>query len=118
MGCSTGVRYGGRAAIVRIAYATMVAVTYAFDVADPVRITLFAAGAALEGALLAPDPQPRDRVRTLGWASMVSATIAVVVTIALTLNDRGVGRSGTACPADVFVVRAAVLESACRESGC
>jgi hypothetical protein len=66
MGCSTGVRYGGRAAIVRIAYATMVAVTYAFDVADPVRITLFAAGAALEGALLAPDPQPKDRVRTLG----------------------------------------------------
>jgi len=55
---------GGRAAIVRIAYATMVAVTYAFDVADPVRITLFAAGAALEGALLAPDPQPKDRVRT------------------------------------------------------
>jgi hypothetical protein len=30
------------------------------------RITLFAAGAAFEGALLAPDPQPRDRVRTLG----------------------------------------------------
>jgi hypothetical protein len=44
----------------------MVAVTSAFDVADPLRITLFAAGAAFEGALLAPDPQPRDRVRALG----------------------------------------------------
>ena len=54
-----------------------------FDVADPVRITLFAAGAAFEGALLAPDPQPRDRVRTLGWASVVAA-VAVVVTVALT----------------------------------
>ena len=66
-----------------LAWATMVAVTSAFDVADPLRITLFAAGAAFEGALLAPDPQPRDRVRTLGCASMVSA-VAVVVTVALT----------------------------------
>jgi hypothetical protein len=49
-----------------LAWATMLAVTSAFDVADPLRITLFAAGAAFEGALLAPDPQPRDRVRTLG----------------------------------------------------
>ena len=49
-----------------LAWATMVAVTSAFDVADPLRITLFAAGAAFE--------------------------------------DRGVVRSGTACPADVFVV--------------
>ena len=68
-----------------LAWATMVAVTSAFDVADPVRITLFAAGAAFEGALLAPDPQPRDRVRTLGWASVVAA-VAVVVTVALTQN--------------------------------
>lgn len=68
-----------------LAWATMVAVTSAFDVADPVRITLFAAGAAFEGALMAPDPQPRDRVRTLGWASVVAA-IAVVVTVALTQN--------------------------------
>jgi hypothetical protein len=63
----------------------MVAVTSAFDVADPVRITLFAAGAAFEGALLAPDPQPKDRVRTLGWAAVVAA-VAVVVTVALTQN--------------------------------
>ncbi len=64
-----------------LAWATMVVVTS--DVTDPVRITLFAAGAAFEGALLAPDPQPRDRVRTLGWASVVAA-VAVVVTVALT----------------------------------
>jgi hypothetical protein len=50
-----------------------------------VRITLFAAGAAFEGALLAPDPQPMDRVRTLGWASVVAAA-AVVVTVELTRN--------------------------------
>jgi hypothetical protein len=68
-----------------LAWATMVAVTSAFDVADPLRITLFAAGAAFEGALLAPDPQPRDRVRTLGWASVVAA-VAVVVTVALIQN--------------------------------
>jgi uncharacterized membrane protein YgaE (UPF0421/DUF939 family) len=68
-----------------LAWATMVAVTSAFDVADPLRITLFAAGAAFEGALLAPDPQPRDRVRTLGWAAVVAA-VAVVVTVALTQN--------------------------------
>ena len=68
-----------------LAWATMVVVTSAFDVADPLRITLFAAGAAFEGALLAPDPQPRDRVRTLGWASVVAA-VAVVVTVALTRN--------------------------------
>jgi hypothetical protein len=66
-----------------LAWATMVAVTFALDVADPVRITLFAAGAAFEGALLAPDPRPRDRVRTLGWAAAVAA-VAIVVTVALT----------------------------------
>jgi len=60
----------------------MVAVTSAFDVANPLRITLFDAGAAFEGALLAPDPQPRDRVRTLGWAAVVAA-VAVVATVAL-----------------------------------
>ncbi|WP_123028484.1 FUSC family protein [Mycolicibacterium stellerae] len=65
-----------------LAWATMVAVTFAFDVADPVRITLFAAGAAFEGALLAPDPQPADRIRTLGWAAVVAA-VAIVATVAL-----------------------------------
>lgn len=76
-------RRGARAACATVlAWATMVAVTSAFDVTDPFRITLFAAGAAFEGALLAPDPQPIDRVRTLGWASVVSA-VAIVVTVAL-----------------------------------
>jgi len=67
-----------------LAWATTVAVTAAFDVDDPLRITLFAAGAALEGALLAPDPQPKDRVRTIGWAAVVSAA-AVVITVQLSL---------------------------------
>jgi uncharacterized membrane protein YgaE (UPF0421/DUF939 family) len=76
-------RRGARAVCATVlAWATMLAVTSAFDVADPFRITLFAAGAAFEGALLAPDPQPRDRVRTLGWASVVSA-VAIVMTIGL-----------------------------------
>lgn len=66
-----------------VAWLTMVAATSAFDVVDPVRITLFAAGAAFEGALLAPDPEPSDRVRTLGWATLIAA-VAVVVTVALT----------------------------------
>ncbi|MCZ8377286.1 FUSC family protein [Mycobacterium sp. CPCC 205372] len=77
-------RRGARAVGATVfAWATMVAVTYAFDVADPVRITLFAAGAAFEGALLAPDPRPRDRAGTLGWAVVVS-TLAVILTVALT----------------------------------
>ncbi|WP_161600618.1 FUSC family protein [Mycolicibacterium hodleri] len=67
-----------------LAWATMLTITAAFDVADPARITLFAAGAAFEGALLAPDPRPRDRVRTLGWAAVVCAA-AVFATVQLTL---------------------------------
>jgi hypothetical protein len=42
-----------------LAWATMVAVTAVFDVADPLRITLFAAGAAFEGALLPPIRNPK-----------------------------------------------------------
>jgi uncharacterized membrane protein YgaE (UPF0421/DUF939 family) len=61
----------------------MLAVTAAFDVEDPLRITLFAAGAAFEGALLAPDPRPMDRVRTLGWSAVVCA-VAVFATVQLT----------------------------------
>ncbi|MDT5109394.1 MAG: hypothetical protein QOE20_1284 [Mycobacterium sp.] len=67
-----------------LAWATMLAMTAAFDVDAPLRITLFAAGAAFEGALLAPDPQPKDRLRTLGLAAVVSAA-AVVATVQLTL---------------------------------
>jgi hypothetical protein len=62
----------------------MLALTTAFDVDEPLRITLFAAGAAFEGALLAPDPQPKDRLHTLGWAAVVSAA-AVLATVQLTL---------------------------------
>ena len=81
---SVRTRRGARAVCATVlSWATMVAVTSAFDVADPLRITLFSAGAAFEGALLAPDPQPRDRVRTLGWASVVAA-VAIVLTVALT----------------------------------
>ena len=77
-------RRGARAACATVlAWATMAAVTSVCDVADPFRITLFAAGAAFEGALLAPDPQPKDRVRTLGWAAVVSAA-AVVAAVLLT----------------------------------
>lgn len=76
-------RRGVRAACATVlAWATMLAVTAAFDVVDPFRITLFAAGAAFEGALLAPDPQPSDRVRTLAWAA-VAATSALVVAVYL-----------------------------------
>ena len=69
-------------------WATMVAVTAVFDVADPVRITLFAAGAAFEGALLAPDPQP-GTVSAPSDGHQVCAAVAVVVTVALA-PDRGV----------------------------
>ncbi len=78
-------RRGVRAACATVlAWATMLAVTVAFDVADPLRITLFAAGAAFEGALLARDPQPRDRLRTLGWATLACSG-AVVATVQLSL---------------------------------
>jgi hypothetical protein len=67
-----------------LAWATMLAVTSVFDVDAPLRITLFAAGAAFEGALLAPDPQTKDRLRTLGWAAVVCGA-AVIATVQLTL---------------------------------
>ena len=92
-------RRGVRASCATVlAWATMFAVASTFDVTDPLRITLFAAGAAFEGALLAPDPQPRDRVRTLGWASVVSA-VAVVLTVSLT-KDAVWAAAGT--PRHVF----------------
>jgi hypothetical protein len=59
-------RRGVRAACATVlAWATMVAVAAAFHLEDQLRITLFAADAAREGALQASDPQPRERVRTL-----------------------------------------------------
>ncbi len=76
-------RRGARTACATVlSWATLVAVTSVFGVAEPLRITLFGAGACFFGALLVIDPQRSDRVRTLGWASVVSA-VAVVVTVEL-----------------------------------
>lgn len=78
-------RRGARAVCATVlAWGTMAALMAAFDVPQPLRITLFAAGAAFEGALLAPDPRPIDRVRTLGWAAVVCAA-AVTATVWLSL---------------------------------
>ncbi|MGB3355833.1 MAG: FUSC family protein [Mycobacterium sp.] len=80
-------RRGVRAVFATVsAWATMVAVTASLDVDEPLRITLFAAGAAFEGALLAADPQPRDRLRTIGWAAIACA-VAVVATVQLSLLE-------------------------------
>jgi uncharacterized membrane protein YccC len=57
-------------------------VTSVFGVAEPLRITLFGAGACFFGALLVTDPHRSDRARTFGWASVVSA-VAIVVTVEL-----------------------------------
>ena len=76
-------RRGARTACATVlSWATLVAVTSVFGVAEPLRITLFGAGACFFGALLVTDPQRSDRVRTFGWASVVSA-VAVVVTVEL-----------------------------------
>ena len=76
-------RRGARTACATVlSWATLVAVTSVFGVAEPLRITLFGAGACFFGALLVTDPQRKDRVRTFGWASVVSA-VAVVVTVEL-----------------------------------
>jgi hypothetical protein len=53
-----------------------------FGVAEPIRITLFGAGACFFGALLITDPRRSDRAQTLGWASVVAA-VAIVVTVGL-----------------------------------
>jgi uncharacterized membrane protein YgaE (UPF0421/DUF939 family) len=60
----------------------MVAVTSLLGVADPLRITLFGAGACFFGALFVTDPQRGERIRTLGWATVVTA-LAVVATVYL-----------------------------------
>ena len=65
-----------------LAWATTLAATTVFGVADPLRITLFATGACFFAALFVTDPRRRDRVRTLGWAWVVSA-VAMVVTVGL-----------------------------------
>jgi hypothetical protein len=61
---------------------TLAVLTSMFDVAEPLRITLFGAGACFFGALLVTDPHRSDRAHTFGWASVVSA-VAIVVTVEL-----------------------------------
>ena len=61
---------------------TLAVVTSVFGVAEPLRITLFGAGACFFGALLITDPHRSDRAHTFGWASVVSA-VAIVVTVEL-----------------------------------
>ena len=76
-------RRGARTACATVlSWATLVAVTFVFGVAEPLPIALFGAGACFFGALLVTDPQRKDRVRTFGLASVVSA-VAVVVTVEL-----------------------------------
>ena len=48
----------GQCALLLLVWATMVAAASAFDVTDPVWITLFAAGVTSQAALLAPNRNP------------------------------------------------------------
>jgi hypothetical protein len=83
-------RRGARTACATVlSWATLAAVTSVLGVAEPLRITLFGAGACFFGALLVTDPQRSDRVRTFGWASVVSA----VAIGALTTFLAGAGHS-------------------------
>ena len=76
-------RHGARTACATVLSGlTLAVVTSVFGVAEPLRITLFGAGACFFGALLVTDPHRGDRVRTFGLASVVSA-VAVVVTVEL-----------------------------------
>ena len=77
------IRRGARTACATVlACAALVALTSVFGVAEPLRITLFGAGACFFGALLVTDPRRRDRAHTFGWASVVAA-VAIVVTVEL-----------------------------------
>jgi hypothetical protein len=61
---------------------TLAVATSVLGVAEPLRITLFGAGACFLGALLVTDAHRSDRAHTFGWASVVSA-VAIVVTVEL-----------------------------------
>ena len=76
-------RHGARTACATVLSGlTLAVVTLVFGVAEPLRITLFGAGACFFGALLVTDPHRRDRAHTFGWASVVSA-VAIVITVEL-----------------------------------
>ena len=76
-------RHGARTACATVLSGlTLAVVTSVFGVAEPLRITLFGAGACFFGALLVTDPRRRDRAHTFGWASVVAA-VAIVVTVEL-----------------------------------
>ena len=76
-------RRGARAACATVLSGlTLAVVTSAFGVAQPMRITLFGAGACFFGALLVTDLRRSDRTHTFGWASIVAAA-AIVVTVEL-----------------------------------
>ena len=76
-------RHGARTACATVLSGlTLAVVTSVFGVAEPLRITLFGAGACFFGALLVTDPHRRDRARTFGWASVV-AGVAIAVTVEL-----------------------------------
>ena len=76
-------RHGARTACATVLSGlTLAVVTSVFGVAEPLRITLFGAGACFFGALLVTDPHRRDRAHTFGWASVVSA-VAIVITVEL-----------------------------------
>jgi hypothetical protein len=76
-------RHGARTACATVLSGlTLAVVTSMFGVAEPLRITLFGAGACFFGALLVTDPRRSDRAQTFGWASVVSA-VAIVATVEL-----------------------------------
>ena len=76
-------RHGARTACATVLSGlTLAVVTSVFGVAEPLRITLFGAGACFFGALLVTDLRRSDRAHTFGWASVVAAA-AIVVTVEL-----------------------------------
>lgn len=77
------IRAGGRTACATVLSGlTLAVVGSAVGVVDPVRVSLFGAGACFFGALLVGDVRRSDRARTFVGAAIVSA-VAIVVTVAL-----------------------------------
>ncbi len=73
-------RHGARTACATVLSGlTLAVVTSVFGVAEPLRITLFGAGACFFGALLVTDSHRSDRAHTFGWAAFAAA-VAIFVT--------------------------------------